>query len=161
MVIKIQGYVWLQMFHIFQKYTFIITIMVWYLFKKLKDISQNSQNRRSGEKSNRTYETYKNLVMKHGRHIYAKSYGMAKVKMCTHSQSYHALPHWECVLRCCAKCPDIYLPDQETDDQYTDTSPSISFHIYNLIARCTKHGRLPLSDKKSWCKRQHDYDSGQ
>ena len=37
--------------------------------KKLKDISQNAQNRRSGEKSNRIYETYKNTVVPHGRHI--------------------------------------------------------------------------------------------
>ena len=34
----------------------------WY-FKKLKDQSQNSQNRKSGEKLNFTYEIYKNTVM--------------------------------------------------------------------------------------------------
>ena len=40
----------------------------WYL-KKLKDKSQNSQNRKSGEKGNCIYETYKNIGMQHGRHI--------------------------------------------------------------------------------------------
>ena len=32
--IKIQGHVWLRMFHICQKYAFIITIMAWSLLKK-------------------------------------------------------------------------------------------------------------------------------
>ena len=40
----------------------------WY-FKKLKDQSQNAQNRRSGKKSNCIYETYKDSVMPHERHI--------------------------------------------------------------------------------------------
>ena len=38
--------------------------------KKLKDKSQNSQSRRSGEKAHHIYTTYKNTVMPHGRHIY-------------------------------------------------------------------------------------------
>ena len=41
---------------------------------KLKDISPNAQNRMSGGKTNRIYETYKNIVMPHERHIYAKTY---------------------------------------------------------------------------------------
>ena len=45
-------------------------------------IFQNDQNRRSGEKEDRIYETYKNTVMPHGRHIYAKEYDMAKSTMC-------------------------------------------------------------------------------
>ena len=40
--------------------------------KKLKNQSQNAQNRRSGGKANHIYETYKNTIMPHGRHIYAK-----------------------------------------------------------------------------------------
>ena len=79
---------------------------------------------------------------------------MARAKMCAYSQSDLTLPQWKCVLRCCAKCPSINLPDQETDDQYPDTSPSIRFHIYHMITRCTKHGRIPLTDKKSCLKCQ-------
>ena len=48
--------------------------------KKLKDLSQNSQKIRSGEKANHIYETYKNTVMPHGRNIYTKAYDMAKEK---------------------------------------------------------------------------------
>ena len=51
-------------------------------FKKLKDLRQNAQNRRSGEKANHIYETYKNTVMRHGRHIYAKASDMPKAKIC-------------------------------------------------------------------------------
>ena len=72
--------------------------------------------------------------------------------MYVYPQSDHALPHWKCVLRCYAKCPSINLPDQETDDKYSNTSPSILFHIYHLIAHCTTHGRLPLNDGKICCK---------
>ena len=76
--------------------------------------------------------------------------------MCAYSQSYHALPHCKCVSRCRAKCPSINILDQETDDQYHNTIPSISFHIYHLIVSCTKHGRLPLTDNISCCKCQQD-----
>ena len=80
-------------------------------FKKLKDLIQNSQNRRSGGKANCIYETYKNTVMPHRRHICAKAYDMENATMCAFSQSYHALPHWKCLLRCCATCTSINITD--------------------------------------------------
>ena len=49
-------------------------------------------------------------------------------------------------MRGCAKYPGINLPDQETDDKYSDTVPSIIFHIYHIIARCSTHGRLPVNE---------------
>ena len=49
--------------------------------KKLKDKIQNSQSRRSGEKSHHIYTTYKNTVMPHGRHIYAKASEMENATM--------------------------------------------------------------------------------
>ena len=72
--------------------------------------------------------------MPHGRHIYAKASGIAKARICAYPHSYYALPQWKCVLRCCAKCTCVNLPDQETYDQYYNTTPSIRFHIYHLIA---------------------------
>ena len=86
--------------------------------------------------------------MPHGCHIYAKAYDMAKATMCIYSQSDNALLHWKCVLRCCSDCPCINLPEQETDNQNSDTTPSIRFHIYHIIAPCTAHGRILLKDKK-------------
>ena len=67
--------------------------------------------------------------------------------MCAYPQSYRALPHLKCVMRCCAKYPSITIPDQETDDKYSNTSLSIRFHIYQLIACFSTHGRLPLTEK--------------
>ena len=75
---------------------------------------------------------------------------MAKAKICANPQSDHTLPKWKCVLRCCAQCPRINIPDQETYYKHPNLSPSIFFHIYHLIARCTKHGRLPSTNKKSF-----------
>ena len=66
------------------------------------------------------------------------------------------LPHWKHVLQCCEKCPSNNLTDQETDDQYPDTSPLFHFQTYHLISRCKKHGRLMLTDKKSCRKCQRD-----
>ena len=40
--------------------------------EKLKYQSQNAKSRSSGEKEHHIYETYKNTVMPHGRHVYAK-----------------------------------------------------------------------------------------
>ena len=87
--------------------------------------------------------------MPHGRHIYAKAYNMAKATMCAYSQRDQVLPHWKCVLQFCSKCPSINIPDQETYDKHPNPSPSISFHIYHLIASFKKHDRLPLTNKKS------------
>ena len=77
--------------------------------------------------------------MPHGRRIYAKASDMAQATMCTYPQSSHALPHLKCVLLCCTYCPCINLPDQETYNHNSDTTPSIRFHIYLIIARCTAH----------------------
>ena len=113
------------------------------------------------KKKIRIYETYKNKVIPHGRNIYAKASNMSKSTICAYSQSYHALPNWKCVLRCCAKCPGVNFPDQETDIQYSNTSPSIRFHIYHLIARCTTYVRIPLNDKIFFRKCKQDYVSEQ
>ena len=86
--------------------------------------------------------------MTYGSHIYAKLYDMTKETMCAYPQSYHVLPHWKCVLQCCAKCLSVNLPDQETDDQYSNTILSNSFNIYNIITRCTIYGRLLLTESK-------------
>ena len=86
--------------------------------------------------------------MPHGRHIYAKSSDVTKAKMCTYPQSDHTLPPWKRVLRCCAKCSFINLPDQETQNQYSETTPSMRFHIYHIIGHCTAHGRISLKHKK-------------
>ena len=99
-----------------------------------------------GKKKIHIYEIYKNTVILHGRHIYAKAYDMAKATICAYPQSDHALPHWKGVMWCCAKCSSVNLPDQETDDKYSDTSPSIKFHIYHLISYFSTHGRLPLNE---------------
>ena len=86
--------------------------------KKLKDKSQNAQSRRYGEKENHIYTTYKNTVMTHGRHIYAKSSDMSNTTMCAYPHSDNALPHWKFVLQCCDNCPCINLPDQETNEKH-------------------------------------------
>ena len=86
--------------------------------------------------------------MTHGSHIYAKTSDMENETMCTYTQSDYAIPHWKCILWCCADCPCINIPDQKTPKKHDEKTPSIRFHIYHIIARCTDHGRIPLKDKK-------------
>ena len=94
--------------------------------------------------------------MPHGRHIYAKSYDMTKATMCEYPKSYHVLPYQKFLLQFCDRCPSVHLTDQETDYQHSDTSPSIIFHVYNLISCCTIHGRLPFTDNKICRKCKQD-----
>ena len=61
--------------------------------KKIKDKIQNDPNRKSGEKAHHIYETYKNIVMPHGHHIYDKVSDMVNATMCKYPQSYNALTH--------------------------------------------------------------------
>ena len=84
----------------------------------------------------------------HGRHIYVKQYDMAKATMCAYPHSDHALPHWKYVFQLCADYPCINIPDQKTDNYYSETTPSIRFHIYHIISCCTAHGTIPFKDKK-------------
>ena len=67
------------------------------------------------------------IVMPHGRHIYAKAYGMAKATMCKYPQSDHTLPHWKYVLRCCNDCPCINISDQETTKNMKKQHPQLGF----------------------------------
>ena len=74
-----------------------------------------------------------------------------KATTCAYPLTDIALPRWEYVLRCCTKCTCVNFPDQETDDQHSDTTPSIHFLIYYLISCCTAHGMILLNDKKIYC----------
>ena len=58
------------------------------------------------------HETYKNTVMPHGRHIYAKASDMVYTTMCTYPQSDHSFPHYKFLLWCSTKYPCINIPDQ-------------------------------------------------
>ena len=77
--------------------------------RNLKYLSQNAQNRGSREKSNRLFDTYKNYLMPHGRHIYATAADMDMATICAYPPSQHALPYWKCVLCCCYNFPLIDL----------------------------------------------------
>ena len=87
-------------------------------------------------------------MIPHGRRIYAKTSDMAEATMWAYPQSGHALPHWKCVFWCCAECTCINLPDQETNKEHEETTPSIIFQIYHIIGRCTGYGIIQFKDRK-------------
>ena len=43
---------------------------------------------------------------------------------------------------------NINIPEQETYKKHGETVPSIRFHIYHIIGRCTAHVVIQLKDKK-------------
>ena len=68
--------------------------------------------------------------------------------MCAYPTSKYALPHWKCVLSCCAQCPRVDLPTTESDDNNSNFISFIRFHVYQRIARCTVHVRWPFNEKE-------------
>ena len=52
-----------------------------------------------------------------------------------HSQIMH-LQNWKYDMRCYAKFTSVNIPNQGTDDQYYNTSPSIRFFIYLKPSMC-------------------------
>ena len=71
--------------------------------------------------------------MPHGSHIHAKSYDMANATMCTYPHSDHALHQWRFVLRCCADCPCINIPDQETTKNMKKQHPQLGFTFIKAL----------------------------
>ena len=111
--------------------------------KQLKDVSHNAQNIRSGEISSHIFETYNKAAWTHGFHIYvtAENMSMAKIYPCT--SKHHGIPNWKCVFCCCDEFPIIFLPSKEANKDTTNTCPTIIFHVYCNISRCTFHGWRP------------------
>ena len=52
------------------------------------------------------------------------------------------------MLRCCANFPHIDLHGQKSDKRHSNTSPTILFSVWGLIAHCILHIRRPLDKKK-------------
>ena len=71
--------------------------------------------------------------MPHGLHIYAKASDTAKDTMCANTKSNHALPHWKCVLRCCAECPYINLPYQEKKKNMNKQHTKLGFKFITSL----------------------------
>ena len=111
--------------------------------KHLKGRSQDSQIIRSGEISSSIFETHKNSVLPHGCHIYNAAADMNMTTMCNCTYKHNRIPHWKCVLHCCYKCLSIFLHSQEENKYTTSTCPTIRFHVYLNVSRCTVHRQRP------------------
>ena len=68
--------------------------------------------------------------------------------MCEYQSSRYALPHWKCVLRCCAHFPWIDLPSPESDQHNYNFIQTIFFHLYQHSLLFTVHGGRPFNEKK-------------
>ena len=54
-----------------------------------------------------------NYVMPHGKHMFKTASDMEMETMCAYPSYNYLLPHWKCMLCCCAKCTRIDLPSPE------------------------------------------------
>ena len=118
--------------------------------KHLKYRSHNVKNRRYGEISSRIFETYKNAVRPRFFCIYNTTAYMAMETMCPCTSIYHGLPHWECVLHCCDKCPSISLTGQGGNKDTTNICPTIQFHVYRHVSYCTVHEQRPYHKRTTF-----------
>ena len=99
---------------------------------------------------NSLFETYNNSAIPNSKNIFKTESDMAIEKICAYPSSNFALPHWKCVLFCCAKFPRIDLLSLKLYQHNSHVSPTICFHVYKQIAHCTVHGRLPFNDNKKF-----------
>ena len=129
-----------------KKYTFLNTIMAWLVFKNWNIKAKIPKAEGLGEKT----IAYMKHIKVHSCHmgvISMSKHLIWKSQQCViiHSQIIHY--NTGNVYSYRAKCPSVNLPDQETDDQYSNTRHSIRFHIYHIIACCTTYGRLLWNEK--------------
>ena len=76
--------------------------------------------------------------------LHKRACDAAMSTMCPCPSEHLDLPHWKCVLRCCAGCPILPVPAEELNP-LSDVR-HISFHCYKNVTRCSKHGRRPLNE---------------
>ena len=98
--------------------------------------------------ANCIFETSKNCVISHRRHIYQTSPYMDTATMCVCPSSLYELIHCKCVLHCCAKYPCIDISNQESDKNKSMICPKIHFHVYNLVSHCTVNVWRALAENK-------------
>ena len=138
--------------------------------KQLKDQSHNVQNRRSGEIVSQNFETYKNSVRPCGVHIYTKASEMATAKISPFPYLYHTIPHCKYLLRCCDKCPSMFIPSQEENIDTTNTCPTIHFmstemhHVVYFMAdfhtknakhfQCVPQGLVLITSEKLYTQKE-------
>ena len=146
--LSIKSHAWLWVLHICKNHAFIIIIMEWALFEKIKDQSCNSKNRKSGEMANHVVETYKILPC-HMVNIYSTQHLTWLWQQFVHiyHQNMH-LRHWRCVLCCCSKYPCIDIPSPELYQRNFNEITTINFYMYQLIAHFTVHVRHPFNENK-------------
>ena len=89
------------------------------------------------------FETHKNSVRTHSCHIHNTAVDMSTEIMYPCTAIHHMLPYWKCMLLCCDKCPNIFIPIQEENKDKTNTCTTIRFNIYINVLCCTVNGRRP------------------
>ena len=97
--------------------------------------------------ANCLFETYKNYVLPHGNLMFPTSSYIAIAK-CVHiHHQTMPLPNWKFVLHFCEKCPRMDLMSPKSDQNNSNVSPTIKFHVYQHIALFTVHVICHLNEK--------------
>ena len=130
------------MLYICQKYIFTITIMSWSLFKK----TQGSKPKLSKQKF---WEEIKSHILNIYKYFHAAWASYLRQSIWYGKGSNMWVFTVRSFINALKMCHAVLF-------QISNTSPSIRFHIYHIIARYTTHGRLPLNDRKNICKCKQD-----
>ena len=95
---------------------------------------------------------YRKQIFKDGKHIHPHPKDALQLIQCPPIEGFN-IPHMQCILRRCPKCPKFRLLDEEK--KITDRDPKISFHFFQKIAKCSIHGIIrDGSDFCPYCKEE-------
>ena len=86
-VVKIQGYVWSRLLHIWQKYAFIVTIMEWSLLRKNKESKPKCPKQKVWRKSEFAYTKLIKIQSCHMGVIFTPKYMTWQRQQCVHTHS--------------------------------------------------------------------------
>ena len=111
------------------------TLNAWRL-RRIKYLQLNGDTERARK--------YEEVVHQDGKHLHPTSKSAMLTMVCPEVTGCD-VPHWNCVLRRCKKCPQYVIPEEEND--CSPEGPKINFHIYKYFNKCSKHGVLPNGEE--------------
>ena len=81
---------------------------------KLKDLFDKSSSKISGNLFIQACEKYKVEIDSINKYLYKSDSDADRPVPCLNTYDEFKLPHWKFVLRFCGKCPEFYIPKEET-----------------------------------------------
>ena len=70
-------------------------------------------------------------------------------EMFTCKSAHHVITQWKCVLRCCNKCPNMFITSQEANRDTTNMFPTIRFVSTEMYHAVKFMSDIHMKNKKN------------